>query len=111
IGGPSMIRSAAKNQEYVGVVTSAAQYEGVLQALQTGTFDLAYRRKLANQAFARTAEYDTAIAAYFKQQEQQSSESTEVDLPETLTLTFQKQSVLRYGENPHQRAAFYVEPQ
>ncbi len=109
IGGPSMIRSAAKNQEHVGVVTSPEQYEGVLAALQTGTFDLAYRRNLATQAFTRTAAYDTAISAYFLARENQ--ESSTGELPDSLTLQFRRQERLRYGENPHQRAAFYVEPQ
>lgn len=115
IGGPSMIRSAAKNQEHVGVVTDPAQYAGVLAALQNGEFDLSYRRKLANQAFRRTAEYDTAIAQYFLKQdslkEAAATETGSDELPEILTLTFHKQAGLRYGENPHQRAAFYGEPQ
>lgn len=110
IGGPSMIRSAAKNQEHVGVVTSPEQYDGVLQGLREGTFDLAYRRRLATQAFAKTAAYDAAIHAYFQKWEERTTAAADTDgFSEQMTLRFTKQSSLRYGENPHQRAAFYVE--
>ena len=108
IGGPSMIRSAAKNQEHVGVVTDPAQYEDVLTALRNDLFDLAFRRRLATQAFTKTAAYDAAISSYFRNREL--DESTAADLPETLSLQFRRQESLRYGENPHQRAAFYAEP-
>ena len=101
IGGPSMIRSAAKNQEHVGVVTDPAQYEDVLTALRNDLFDLAFRRRLATQAFTKTAAYDAAISSYFRNREL--DESTAADLPETLSLQFRRQESLRYGENPHQR--------
>jgi len=108
IGGPSMIRSAAKNQEHVGVITDPAQYDGVLASLKDGSFDLEYRRRLALQAFTKTAAYDAAISQFFQKRAEE--ESTSADLPNTMTLTFRKEAGLRYGENPHQRAAFYVEP-
>ena len=78
-----------------------------LQALEDDAFDEAFRRTLAMEAFARTASYDSAIANWFEQQE--SDETSE--FPSRLNLTFKQESTLRYGENPHQRAAFYVEPQ
>ncbi|MCG6155372.1 bifunctional phosphoribosylaminoimidazolecarboxamide formyltransferase/IMP cyclohydrolase [Rubinisphaera margarita] len=105
IGGPSMIRSAAKNHKYLGVVTAPAQYSRVIEAIKNDSFDEEHRRTLAMQAFARTAAYDSAIANYFE-----SLHADEADFPERLTLSFRRQEALRYGENPHQRAAFYVEP-
>ncbi|MBV09309.1 bifunctional phosphoribosylaminoimidazolecarboxamide formyltransferase/IMP cyclohydrolase [Rubinisphaera sp.] len=106
IGGPSMIRSAAKNHKYLGVVTSPSQYKQVIQALEDDVFDEEFRRKLAMQAFGKTAAYDAAINSYF----QNLLDETGDDLPEMLNLSFRQQDSLRYGENPHQRAAFYVEP-
>jgi phosphoribosylaminoimidazolecarboxamide formyltransferase / IMP cyclohydrolase len=108
IGGPSMIRSAAKNHASVAVVTTPDDYQGVLDELQVaGEVSAATRRRLARQAFAHTAAYDAAIAAYLAR----SSERLEAEtlFPQALTLTFQKAQGLRYGENPHQQAAFYVE--
>ena len=110
IGGPSMIRSSAKNHAYVGVVTQAEQYEQVLQELQQGELSDAFRRELAAAAFEMTARYDRAIADYL------AGVTTESDspFPQTLSLTFEKfeqeeTADLRYGENPHQKAAFYTE--
>jgi phosphoribosylaminoimidazolecarboxamide formyltransferase/IMP cyclohydrolase len=100
IGGPSMVRSAAKNHEDVLVVTDPDQYEEVLTALREGvTPEL--RKKLARAAFARTAAYDAAITEYLGREEEDA-------LPESLVLGLVKQKELRYGENPHQRAAFYL---
>lgn len=104
IGGPSMIRSAAKNHAYLGVVTSADQYDTVLQALHDGRLSDDLRRELARAAFEMTARYDRAIADFF------AALSTPGTFPESLTLTFRQAASLRYGENPHQAAAFYVEP-
>ncbi|HKI30893.1 MAG TPA: bifunctional phosphoribosylaminoimidazolecarboxamide formyltransferase/IMP cyclohydrolase [Gemmataceae bacterium] len=106
IGGPSMLRSAAKNYHDVAVVTSPEQYPAVLEELRAngGALTLATRWRLAAAAFARTAAYDRAISAYFARQTDVS------DFPGLLELRFEKKMPLRYGENPHQRAAFYVEP-
>jgi phosphoribosylaminoimidazolecarboxamide formyltransferase/IMP cyclohydrolase len=106
IGGPSMIRAAAKNYYDVAVVTDPAQYAAVLEELRTqnGALGLATRERLAAAAFARTAAYDAAIAAYF------AGRSGREPLPAALDLHLERRMPLRYGENPHQRAAFYVEP-
>ena len=107
IGGPSMLRSAAKNHESVTVVCDPADYAGVLKALAKPDDLVALRRKLALKVFQRTATYDAAIARYLEGQ------ATEPDLealsgfPATLTLTYKKAQSLRYGENPHQKAALY----
>ncbi len=102
IGGPAMIRAAAKNHESVTVVTDPTQYSSVLEALENGdgATSLALRKTLAGQAYARTAAYDAAIAGWFAEQQGET-------LPERLTITAERQLVTRYGENPHQQAAFY----
>ena len=104
IGGPSMIRSAAKNHAHVAVVTSPTQYERVLDALKSDALDESFRRELAVAAFERTAGYDRAITDYL-------SRVTETESPfaDSLTLSYHRRATLRYGENPHQAAAFYVE--
>jgi phosphoribosylaminoimidazolecarboxamide formyltransferase / IMP cyclohydrolase len=108
IGGPSMIRSAAKNHLDVAVVTEPGQYAGILEELKSsGGLSLATRERLAAAAFARTAAYDAAISAYFARK---SPTEQEGPFPPRLTLSFERKMPLRYGENPHQRAAFYVEP-
>ena len=102
IGGPSMLRSAAKNFDAVTVIVDPADYPRVLAGLEAGDDDRDLRRLLAEKAFAHTAAYDAAIASWFAAQRG--------DLfPERMTLAFQRQQPLRYGENPDQRAAFYVE--
>jgi len=104
IGGPSMIRSAAKNHASVTVLTDAEDYAAVLEEIRAGgdtSFET--RRRLAAKAFRHTAAYDALIADYLTKQ---SGET----LPERLTVTFEKVQDLRYGENPHQRAAFYRKP-
>lgn len=108
IGGPSMIRSSAKNHAYVGVVTRADQYPRVIEALRGGALSNELRRELAAAAFEMTARYDRAIADYMARL-CDSQKSTNAELPEKLTLQFSRKSALRYGENPHQQAAFYVE--
>ena len=102
IGGPAMIRAAAKNHESVTVVTDPSQYGAVLEAMETsgGSTSLALRKTLAGQAYARTASYDAAIATWFTEQQGDA-------FPERLTLTAKRQLITRYGENPHQQAAFY----
>jgi phosphoribosylaminoimidazolecarboxamide formyltransferase/IMP cyclohydrolase len=106
IGGPSMVRAAAKNYHDVAVVTDPNQYAGVIDELraQQGALTLATRERLAAAAFARIAAYDHAISTYF------ATLTGKDDLPEHLELSFERRSPLRYGENPHQKAAFYVEP-
>lgn len=105
IGGPAMIRSAAKNYQDVAVVTDPAQYGDILNELRcyNGGLTLATRQRLAAAAFARTTSYDRAISAYF------AGQTGGEAFPSRLELTFEKRSPLRYGENPHQQAAFYVE--
>lgn len=106
IGGPSMVRSAAKNHAFVGVVTCPSQYERVLDELARGELSHEFRRHLAARAFELTARYDRMIADYFQGL---TTSGNERQFPESLTLSFQRRSNLRYGENPHQHAAFYVE--
>lgn len=104
IGGPSMVRSAAKNYHDVTVVTDPADYSAVLEEIRAnGCTTPQTREKLAAKAFARTAAYDAAISAYF-------ARKLGDPFPPTLNLSFRRRSSLRYGENPHQPAAFYVEP-
>lgn len=106
IGGPSMVRAAAKNHPSVAVVTSPARYPDVLSAVQNGGFDLATRKRLAAEAFRHTAEYDIAVAGWF------ASAYAPVDdsmFPDFLGATLERKSTLRYGENPHQPAALYVD--
>ena len=102
IGGPTMIRAAAKNSDFAAVLTDPADYETVLAELNEtgGRLSLQTRRRLAARAFATTARYDTAISTWFAREEQ--------DLPDSFTEAFEKVADLRYGENPHQRAAFYA---
>jgi phosphoribosylaminoimidazolecarboxamide formyltransferase/IMP cyclohydrolase len=103
IGGPSMVRSAAKNHAYVAVLTDPVDYPALLSELDVrdGGTDLGFRRRMAAKAFARTAAYDSAIASWFAAQQDD-------PLPGRLTLAGTKRQSLRYGENPHQSAAFYV---
>jgi phosphoribosylaminoimidazolecarboxamide formyltransferase/IMP cyclohydrolase len=107
IGGPSMVRSAAKNHAHVGVVTRPEQYPRVLEALRTGALSPELRRELAYAAFEMTARYDRAIADWFARSV--GGEVKESGFPDLLTLRFRKGESLRYGENPHQAAATYVE--
>ncbi|MEZ6132904.1 MAG: bifunctional phosphoribosylaminoimidazolecarboxamide formyltransferase/IMP cyclohydrolase [Planctomycetaceae bacterium] len=111
IGGPSMVRSAAKNHAHVAIVTSPDQYGTVLQMVTDNSMDEAYRRKLAAAAFEMTATYDRAIANYMAGITSNSGndETDAAAWPQQLNLSFRLQDSLRYGENPHQRAAFYVE--
>jgi len=103
IGGPTMLRSAAKNYRAVTVVTDPRDYEGVLEEIQRmGETTLETRYRLALKVFQHTSHYDALIATYLAGDLMQ-------ELPEVLTLTFEKQQDLRYGENPHQKASFYRE--
>ncbi|MER6397823.1 bifunctional phosphoribosylaminoimidazolecarboxamide formyltransferase/IMP cyclohydrolase [Kitasatospora sp. NPDC001603] len=104
IGGPSMVRAAAKNHPSVAVVVDPARYGDVLKAVQEGGFDLATRKRLAGAAFAHTAAYDVAVASWF---EAGYAAGDVEGFPEFLGATYERQNVLRYGENPHQGAALY----
>jgi len=103
IGGPAMIRSASKNHKFVTVVVEADDYEAVKRSLQenNGATSADLRQRLAATAFARTAAYDAAIASWFAGQLAET-------YPKRITMTATRQQTLRYGENPHQNAAFYV---
>ena len=102
IGGPSMLRSAAKNFASVTAVVDPADYTRVLAGLEANDDDLDLRRLLAEKVFAHTAAYDAAIAKWF------ACERLD-DFPDNLTFSLARQQTLRYGENPGQRAAFYIE--
>lgn len=105
IGGPSLVRAAAKNHAYVAVSTSPQQYGELLSALETnGGTDTKLRRQLALEAFEHTAAYDRGIADFL------AGETMSRDFPTTLHFSLRRKSQLRYGENPHQRAAVYSDP-
>lgn len=106
IGGPSMVRAAAKNHPTVAIVTSPEAYGDVREALSSGGFTFEQRRHLAAQAFAHTASYDAAVASWFAS----SYDTAEDGWPAFAGAAWEKSAVLRYGENPHQEAALYVEP-
>ncbi|HST50158.1 bifunctional phosphoribosylaminoimidazolecarboxamide formyltransferase/IMP cyclohydrolase [Jatrophihabitans sp.] len=117
IGGPAMVRAAAKNHGSVAVVVDPAGYPEVLAAVASGGFDLAGRRRLAARAYAHTAAYDAAVANWFGQQTPDDAEP-DAEVPgwspyprwsPYLGLALERAAVLRYGENPHQRAALYVQ--
>ncbi|MEU4035982.1 bifunctional phosphoribosylaminoimidazolecarboxamide formyltransferase/IMP cyclohydrolase [Streptomyces collinus] len=106
IGGPSMVRAAAKNHPSVAVVTSPERYADVLAAAQAGGFDLVTRKRLAAEAFQHTAAYDVAVASWFASSYAPVDESP---FPDFLGATWERAHTLRYGENPHQPAALYVD--
>ncbi|WP_027060439.1 bifunctional phosphoribosylaminoimidazolecarboxamide formyltransferase/IMP cyclohydrolase [Mesorhizobium loti] len=103
IGGPAMIRASAKNHAYVAIVTDPGDYASVLNALEMniGSLSLDFRKKLAAKAFARTASYDAAISGWF-------AEALEIEHPTWRAFGGRLAEVMRYGENPHQSAGFYV---
>jgi phosphoribosylaminoimidazolecarboxamide formyltransferase / IMP cyclohydrolase len=105
IGGPSMVRAAAKNHPSVAVVVDPLGYDGVLAAVRAGGFTLAERKKLAALAFQHTAEYDVAVAGWMVSV--LAPEEGEAELPRWVGSTSRRTAVLRYGENPHQKAALY----
>lgn len=105
IGGPTMVRAAAKNHAYVGIVVNPARYDQVLAELQQkGELGADLRLALAREAFAHTASYDTAIANYL------SGVMGGEEFPAEFNISLEKAQNLRYGENPHQQAAFYKDP-
>ncbi|EUK17973.1 bifunctional phosphoribosylaminoimidazolecarboxamide formyltransferase/IMP cyclohydrolase [Commensalibacter papalotli (ex Servin-Garciduenas et al. 2014)] len=102
IGGPALIRAASKNHSHVAVLTDAAQYGPFIESLtKTGGSTFAQRRAWAQAAYARTGAYDAAISAWFAREAQE-------QFPERVVFSGQRKEVLRYGENPHQQAAFYT---
>ncbi len=102
IGGPTMIRAAAKNYQFVTVITDPEDYHLVVEELKAqGDTSAATKEMLAAKVFIHTSHYDALIAGYF-------SEKLNIRYPKTLTLTYEKKQDLRYGENPHQSAAFYA---
>jgi phosphoribosylaminoimidazolecarboxamide formyltransferase/IMP cyclohydrolase len=108
IGGPSMLRSAAKNPESVTVVCDSADYPAVLGAMAAGAGGLAaLRRRLALKVFQRTAAYDGAISRYLEAQEEAPDLDALGGFPPALALSWRRAQLLRYGENPHQKAALY----
>ena len=114
IGGPSMLRSAAKNHERVAVVVDPDDYPAVITELETGAISAAVRLQLARKAFAHTAAYDSAIAAYLTSVDEAAATSRDKEptrraLPDTLGMQWKRLYELRYGENPHQKAAFYAD--
>ena len=107
IGGPAMVRAAAKNFAHVGVVVDTADYEAVTEMLRDGTFGEQARRMLAQKAFRITSAYDAAIASWLADDSPRQIDAT---LPPILTIVAERAEVLRYGENPHQQAALYRLP-
>ncbi|HNM83379.1 MAG TPA: bifunctional phosphoribosylaminoimidazolecarboxamide formyltransferase/IMP cyclohydrolase [Mycobacterium sp.] len=106
IGGPSMVRAAAKNHPSVAVVVDPLGYDGVLAAVRSGGFTLAERKRLASLAFRHTAEYDVAVATWMAGWP---AADDDPQLPQWYGGTWQRKAVLRYGENPHQQAAVYTD--
>jgi phosphoribosylaminoimidazolecarboxamide formyltransferase / IMP cyclohydrolase len=105
IGGPSMVRAAAKNHPSVAIVTSPSRYDDVLAAVADGGFTLEQRQSLAAEAFAHTAAYDVAVAGWMAS----TLAPSEDGWPAQTGATYEKAAVLRYGENPHQSAALYTD--
>jgi phosphoribosylaminoimidazolecarboxamide formyltransferase / IMP cyclohydrolase len=109
IGGPAMVRAAAKNHATVAVVTSPDSYPDVAAALRDGGFTLAQRRRLAAQAYAHTAAYDAAVASWFASSYAPDEVAAQTGWPDVTAAAWRRKDVLRYGENPHQRAALYTQ--
>jgi phosphoribosylaminoimidazolecarboxamide formyltransferase/IMP cyclohydrolase len=105
VGGPTMVRAAAKNHAHVGIVVDPADYDAVLDELRVGSLSAATRRQLARKAFAHTAAYDAAIVSWFD--EPPGPDGTAEKLPPTIHLALERVQDLRYGENPHQTGARY----
>jgi phosphoribosylaminoimidazolecarboxamide formyltransferase/IMP cyclohydrolase len=110
IGGPAMVRAASKNHGSVAVVTSPGQYDDVNQALAGGGFTLTERKRLAAAAFAHTAAYDAAVASWFASAYAPDATADDTGWPAFVGAAWSRAEVLRYGENPHQKAALYTSP-
>ncbi|HEY3033650.1 MAG TPA: bifunctional phosphoribosylaminoimidazolecarboxamide formyltransferase/IMP cyclohydrolase [Streptosporangiaceae bacterium] len=108
IGGPAMVRAAAKNHANVAVVTDPSMYAAVTEAVAGGGFTLTQRRRLAARAYAHTARYDAAVASWFASVYAPDGTATETGWPDVVAALWSRREVLRYGENPHQRAALYL---
>jgi phosphoribosylaminoimidazolecarboxamide formyltransferase/IMP cyclohydrolase len=108
IGGPAMVRAAAKNHDRVTVVVDPSDYASILDEMNSnaGSVSIERRKKLAAKAYAHTASYDSAVASYLGRV----TDGTSAEYPEALSLHYRKRIDLRYGENPHQSAAFYSVP-
>ena len=105
VGGPAMVRAAAKNHAHVAVVTEPSQYNSIIDVIRTsGSVPPAMRQQLAAQAFATTAAYDAQVAQWFAT----ATDTTSSELPQRITLNLVREQTLRYGENPHQRGARYT---
>jgi len=110
IGGPAMVRAAAKNHARVAVITDPAQYQAAAEAVQIGGFTGEQRRRLAAAAYAATARYDAAVASWFAATYAPDDIARETGWPDLVSAVWTRREVLRYGENPHQGAALYVRP-
>ncbi|HLH58738.1 MAG TPA: bifunctional phosphoribosylaminoimidazolecarboxamide formyltransferase/IMP cyclohydrolase [Streptosporangiaceae bacterium] len=108
IGGPAMVRAAAKNHASVAVVTDPSMYAGAVAAARDGGFTLEQRQRLAARAFALTASYDSAVASWFASEYAPDETARDTGWPDVISGAWSRADVLRYGENPHQRAAVYV---
>jgi len=111
IGGPAMVRAAAKNHASVAVVVDPSRYSDVLAAVAAGGFTLDQRRRLAASAYAHTAGYDIAVASWFASAYAPDETARETGWPDVAGALWSRRDVLRYGENPHQRAALYARAQ
>jgi len=107
IGGPAMVRAAAKNHGSVAVVTSPAQYGELLEAIASNGYTLEQRRRLAAQAYAHTAAYDAAVSSWFAASYAPDEIARETGWPDLIAQVWTRSDALRYGENPHQKAAIY----
>ena len=110
IGGPAMVRAAAKNHRSVAVIVEPSRYTDVLAALAEGGFTLDQRRALAAEAFAQTAAYDLAVASWYASAYAPDQIALDTGWPGVAGALWRRADVLRYGENPHQRAALYARP-
>ncbi|MDX6332913.1 MAG: phosphoribosylaminoimidazolecarboxamide formyltransferase / cyclohydrolase [Streptosporangiaceae bacterium] len=108
IGGPAMVRAAAKNHAHVAVITDPSRYGDAEAAVAEGGFTLEQRRRLAARAYAHTAAYDSAVASWFASAYAPDETAQETGWPDVTAALWSRRDVLRYGENPHQRAALYV---
>jgi phosphoribosylaminoimidazolecarboxamide formyltransferase / IMP cyclohydrolase len=111
IGGPAMVRAAAKNHQSVAVVVDPRSYGDLLEAVRRGGFDLEGRKRLAAAAYAHTAAYDAAVASWFASAYAPDEAAGESGWPPIVASVWDRKAVLRYGENPHQRAALYTSGQ
>ncbi|WP_150236674.1 bifunctional phosphoribosylaminoimidazolecarboxamide formyltransferase/IMP cyclohydrolase [Nocardiopsis quinghaiensis] len=108
IGGPAMVRASAKNHGSVAVVVDPGGYDAVLEAVRDGGFTLEQRKRLAGLAFRHTAAYDAAVAGWFSALYAPDEEAAESGWPGFVGVAYSRKDVLRYGENPHQKAALYT---